>query len=84
MDVVEHHGDAPAPHFGEFGAHRRQRREACVVPFAVVLLADGGPGSLTDSALGLVERCVVILDVMAIGVLARWSRASATVAVAGR
>jgi hypothetical protein len=45
-----------------------------VVPFAVVLLTDPGPGALSDSALGLVERCVVILDVVA---LARWSRAGA-------
>jgi hypothetical protein len=57
---------------------------ACVVPFAVVLLADAGPGSLSDSALGLVERCVVILDVVAIAALARWSNASTLVAVTGR
>jgi hypothetical protein len=49
----------------------------CVVPFAAVLLADSGPGSLSESALGLVERGVVVLDVVAIAALARWSRASA-------
>ncbi|MFI9488458.1 DUF998 domain-containing protein [Promicromonospora sp. NPDC052451] len=54
---------------------------ACVVPFALVLLADSGPGALSDSALGLVERCVVVLDVVAIAALARWSRASGTVVV---
>jgi hypothetical protein len=57
---------------------------ACVVPFAVVLLAGSGPGALTDSALGLVERSVVILDVVAIAALARWSRMSTTVAISGR
>jgi hypothetical protein len=53
---------------------------ACVVPFAVVLLTDPGPGSLSDSALGLVERCVVVLDVAALAALARWSRARAITA----
>lgn len=57
---------------------------ACVVPFAVVLLTDSGPGSLSESALGLVERCVVILDVAAIVALARWSRAAAAVALTRR
>jgi len=26
VDAVEHHGDAPAPHFGEFGAQSAQQR----------------------------------------------------------
>lgn len=55
---------------------------ACVVPFAVVLLGSSGPGSLTDAALGLVERGVVVLDVAAIVALARWSRATAAAAAA--
>ena len=49
---------------------------ACVVPFAVVLPARSEPGALSDGALGLVERCVVVLDVVAIAALARWSRAT--------
>ncbi len=46
---------------------------ACVVPFALVLLTRGESGSLTDAALGLAERGVVLLDVVAITALARWS-----------
>lgn len=49
---------------------------ACVVPFAVVLLGSSEPGSLTNAALGLVERAVVVLDIVAIVALARWSNAS--------
>lgn len=45
---------------------------ACVVPFAVVL-ASGEPGALSSASLGLVERVVVGLDVVAVVVLAGWS-----------
>ncbi|MFD7307542.1 DUF998 domain-containing protein [Promicromonospora sp. NPDC059942] len=47
---------------------------ACMAPFTVALLTRGEPGSLTDAGLGLTERAVVILDVVAVVALTRWSR----------
>ncbi|WP_179118264.1 DUF998 domain-containing protein [Saccharothrix sp. ALI-22-I] len=49
----------------------------CAVPFAAAFLRYGGQLRATGTVLGLIERCIVVLDIATIVTLAAWSRAMA-------
>jgi hypothetical protein len=50
---------------------------ACAVPFASAFLLHGGDVRVTGTALGLVERGIVAIDIAIIATMTRWSRAMA-------
>jgi hypothetical protein len=50
---------------------------ACAVPFVAVFVAHSNDAGVAGTALGLIERGIVAVDIWTIATLARWSRAVA-------